>query len=40
MRLYAFDGADFRTVWAPDDVLAGSVDEALTVSAKREARAR
>jgi hypothetical protein len=33
MRLYAFDGETFRTVWAPDDILATSEDKAIDVTA-------
>jgi hypothetical protein len=33
VRLNVFDGADFRAVWAPDDVLPESVDKAATVTA-------
>lgn len=32
MRLYAFDGEKFRTVWEPKDIIALSIDDAVQVN--------
>jgi len=33
MRLYAFDGQKFRTVWAPADIIAEGAEQAVEVTA-------